>query len=65
MTSYELMIKVNHHLIKGGTLSEGQIGAIVDQFMGDRSKAENDKSIHPVILCILHNVLSKYPALRQ
>lgn len=37
MTSYELMIKVNHHLIKGGKLSDGQTGAIADQFIADRS----------------------------
>jgi hypothetical protein len=24
MTAHELMIKINHHLIKGGTLTNGQ-----------------------------------------
>ena len=40
MESYELMIKVNHYLIKGGKLSDGQIGAIVNQLFADRSKSE-------------------------
>lgn len=40
MTSYELMIKANHYLIKGGKLSNGQISTIVNQFISDRSSAE-------------------------
>ena len=37
MTSYELMIKTNHYLIKGGTLSDGQISTIVNQLISDRN----------------------------
>lgn len=33
MTDYELMIKTNHHLIKGGVLSDGQKNTIVNQFL--------------------------------
>lgn len=39
MTSYELMIKANHYLIKGGKLSDGQTNTIVNQFLDDRSMA--------------------------
>lgn len=33
MTDYELMIKTNHYLIKGGVLSDGQKNTIVNQFL--------------------------------
>lgn len=40
MNAYELMIKSNHYLIKGGTLSEKQKENIVHQFLSARSTRE-------------------------
>ena len=37
MTTYELMIKTNHYLIKGGKLTEGQRANIVNQLLDGRS----------------------------
>jgi len=37
MTAYELMIKTNHHLIRGGELSAAQKAAIVPRLLAARS----------------------------
>lgn len=37
MTAYELMVKTNHYLLKGGTLTDGQKANIVSQFMAVKS----------------------------
>lgn len=44
MTAYELMIKTNHYLIQGGTLTEAQKGSIVRQLLAAKSApAEADR----------------------
>ena len=40
MTAYELMIKTNHYLIKGGTLTESQKRNIVNQLLAAQSTPE-------------------------
>jgi hypothetical protein len=40
MTTYELMIKTNHHLIKGGNFTDAQKQNIVKQLMSARSTPE-------------------------
>ena len=45
MTSYELMIKVNHDLIKDRRLSNSQINTVVKQFLSDKNTAEHTSDI--------------------
>ena len=40
MTLYELMIKANHYLIKGGELSSGQMNTAANQLLSGRSTSE-------------------------
>jgi len=46
MTPHELMIKTNHHLIKGGELSEPQKTNIVRQFLAARSDERTKQSFY-------------------
>jgi len=46
MTSYEVMIKTNHHLIKGGDLTETQKQNIVNQFLSARSMKEQTERFY-------------------
>lgn len=46
MTSYELMIKVNHYLIKGGKIDSGQKNVIVNQFISDISTPEQAQQFY-------------------
>ncbi|MCI8388862.1 MAG: hypothetical protein HFE63_10425 [Clostridiales bacterium] len=53
MTSYELMIKINHHLIKGCEFSSEQISAIVSQFLSDKNTSayvnnNTGKKLYPI-----------------
>ena len=45
MTSYELMIKTNHDLIKDRRLSNSQINTVVKQFLSDKNTAEHTSDI--------------------
>ena len=45
MTSYELMIKTNHDLIKDRRLSNSQINTVVKQFLSDRNTAKQTSDI--------------------
>jgi len=40
MTAYELMIKTNHHLIKGGKLTDAQKATIARQLLAARSTTD-------------------------
>lgn len=46
MTAYELMIKTNHYLIKGGNLSDKQKANIVGQLLSARSTPEQAKRFY-------------------
>lgn len=46
MTPYELMIKANHYLIKGGTLTDAQKQHIVRQLMAARSTEEQARKFY-------------------
>ena len=46
MTAYDLMIKTNHHLIKGGDLTEPQKANIVRQFLDAQSTPEQVQRFH-------------------
>ena len=46
MTPHELMIKTNHHLIKGGTLTETQNANIVRQFLDAQSDERTKQSYY-------------------
>ena len=46
MTAYELMIKTNHHLIKGGTLTDAQKASIVRQLLAARSDKRTVYDVH-------------------
>ena len=40
LTAYELMIKTNHYIIKGGELTEGQKVTVVRQLMAAKTTPE-------------------------
>jgi len=40
MTAYELMVKTNHHLIKGGALTDRQKGIVVNRLLAARAAPE-------------------------
>jgi hypothetical protein len=46
MTAYELMIKTNHHLIKGGQLTDRQKANIAGQLLSARSTAEQARRFY-------------------
>jgi hypothetical protein len=46
MTAYELMIKTNHHLIKGGQLTDRQKANIAGQLQSARSTAEQARRFY-------------------
>lgn len=46
MTAYELMLKTNHYLIKGGTLNESQKQNIARQFLSDISSQNTVNRFH-------------------
>ncbi|GHU38340.1 hypothetical protein FACS1894105_12130 [Clostridia bacterium] len=46
MTAHELMIKTNHHLIKGGTLTGSQKSNIVNQLLAARSDERTKQSFY-------------------
>lgn len=47
MTPYELMVKTNHYLIKGGILSAGQSDGIVNRFLCARNTSQQAQRFYP------------------
>lgn len=46
MTAYEIMVKTNHHIIKGGELTEPQKANIVSQLLAARSDERTKQSFY-------------------
>jgi len=51
MTAYELMTKTNHHLIKGGDLTDSQRSNIVSQLLAARSSSERARRYARAMKC--------------
>jgi len=60
--TYELMIKTNHHLIKGGELTDAQKGNITRQFLAARSKEDVERwgCMYPLFYIPLDRTEKKY-----
>ena len=46
MTAYELMIKTNHYLIQGGTLSDAQKNTVTEQLLSARNSPEQARRFY-------------------